>query len=347
MTHLKNEILAQPEVLSKLLETEGKRIAKIAGAVKKAGIRTIFLVARGSSDNAGLYGKYLFGSRNRLVVALATPSLFTLYKKPPNLTGCLVLAISQSGESDDIRRVVEEGKRQGAGTLVVTNRVRSPLARIADHVIPLHAGRERSVAATKTYTAELMALSMLSAALRGSKKDMQDLRKVPGAVLNVLDDKSCTNTLAAAQRYRYTERLSVIGRGYNYATAFELSLKLKELAYLTAEPSSSADFRHGPIAMVEKGFPVLLIAPKGKVFADMLELARQLLQRQAELVAISDGRQLLSLAHTALPLRSGLPEWLTPITAVVPGQLFAMGLAEARGCSLDNPRGLSKVTRTR
>ena len=181
MTHLEKEIRAQPEVLSRLLEAEGRRITRIATAVKKAGIRTVFLVARGSSDNAGLYGKYLFGSRNRLVVALATPSLFTLYKKPPDLSGCLVLAISQSGESDDIRRVVDEGKRQGAGTLVVTNREKSPLAREADYVVPLHAGRERSVAATKTYTAELMTLAMLSAALRGSKKDLQDLRKVPGA----------------------------------------------------------------------------------------------------------------------------------------------------------------------
>jgi glucosamine--fructose-6-phosphate aminotransferase (isomerizing) len=335
MTHLKKEILEQPQVLSNLLKAEEKRIAGIAKAVKKADIHTIFLVARGSSDNAGLYGKYLFGSRNRRVVALATPSLFTLYKQAPDLTGCLVLAISQSGESHDLLQVVEEGKRQGARTLVITNRAKSPLARVAEHVIPVHAGRE------------LMALAMLSAAMRGSKKDREDLRKVPGAVRKVLDDKNCAATLAAAQRYRYTERLSVIGRGYNYATAFELSLKLKELAYLTAEPSSSADFRHGPIAMVERGFPVLLIAPKGKVFKDMLDLARQLLERQAELVAISDNRQLLSLAQTALPIRSGLPEWLTPVVAVVPGQLFAMGLAQARGCSLDKPRGLSKVTRTR
>jgi glucosamine--fructose-6-phosphate aminotransferase (isomerizing) len=347
MTHLEKEILQQPQVLSNLLKTEGRRIARIADAVKQADIRTIFLVARGSSDNAGLYGKYLFGSRNRRVVALATPSLFTLYRKPPDLTGCLVLAVSQSGESHDLLQVVEEGKRQGARTLVITNRARSPLARAAEHVIQLHAGPERSVAATKTYTAELMALAMLSAALRGSKKDREDLRQVAGAVKRVLDDKNCAATLEAAQRYRYTERLSVIGRGYNYATAFELSLKLKELAYLTAEPASSADFRHGPIAMVEKGFPVLLIAPRGKVFADMLDLARDLLGRQAELVAISDDRRLLSLAHTALPLRAGLPEWLTPIVAVVPGQLFALGLAQARGCSLDKPRGLSKVTRTR
>jgi len=347
MTHLQKEILEQPQVLSNLQKTESKRIAGIARALNRADVHTIFLVARGSSDNAGLYGKYLFGSRNRRVVALATPSLFTLYKRTPDLAGCLVLAISQSGESHDILQVVEEGKRQGAKTLVITNRAKSPLARVAGHVVPLHAGRERSVAATKTYTAELMALAMLSAALRGSKKDKEDLRKVPSAVKKILDDKSCAATLEAAQRYRYTERLSVIGRGYNYATAFELSLKLKELAYLTAEPSSSADFRHGPIAMVERGFPVLLIAPKGKVFNDMLDLARHLQERQAELVAISDNRRLLTMADTPLPLRSGLPEWLTPITAVVPGQLFAMGLAQARGCPLDQPRGLSKVTRTR
>jgi glutamine---fructose-6-phosphate transaminase (isomerizing) len=345
MSHLEKEILSQPAVIGRLLSRERKRIVKIAKSVLRTEPRTVFVVARGSSDNAGLYGKYLFGSRNQLVTALATPSLFTLYRRPPNLAGCLVLALSQSGESDDLCQVVADGHRQGSRTLVITNSPRSRLAMLADDVIPLHAGKEKSVAATKSYTAQLMALGMLSAALGGREKDWKDLYGVPECAQKVLDNTQ--NISAAAERYRFMERLSVIGRGYNYATAFELSLKLKELAYLTAEPSSSADFRHGPIAVISEGFPVLLVAPKGKTIKDMKKLAGSLLARKAELLVISDDKQMLSRAHTGLPLAAGLPEWLSPLVSVMPGQLFAMHLAQARNCPLDEPRGLSKVTSTR
>jgi len=345
MTHIEREIFAQPGVLDKLLRLEGKRIEKIAKSIRKANIDTLFVVARGSSDNAGQYGKYLFGARNRLVVALATPSLFTLYKRPPDLARCLVLAISQSGESDDLCSVVEEARRQGGRTLVMTNIATSPLASLGHDVIRLHAGAERSVAATKTYTAQLLALAMLSRALDGRKADRENLARVPEVIERTLDASGSVAGLA--ERYRYVERLSVIGRGFNYATSFELALKLKELCYLTAEPYSSADFRHGPIAIVEEGFPVLLIAPRGKTMADLKQLARSLVQRKAELLVISENRALRSLAKTILPYAAGLPEWLTPLSTVVPGQLFAMHLAAARGLPLDVPRGLSKVTRTR
>jgi len=302
------------------------------------------MVARGSSDNAGLYGKYLFGARNRLVTAMATPSLFTLYKQPPDISGCLVLAISQSGASEDLSQVLDQARRQGNRTIVITNTPASPLADLADDVIPLHAGVERSVAATKSYTAQLLALAMLSVALRGSEKDIEKLARVPQALQAVLD--GAEPIAAAAERYRYMQRLAVIGRGYNYATAFELSLKLKELAYLNAEPFSSADFRHGPIAVVEEGFPVMLIAPSGKTLADMRALAGALSKRRAELIVISDNDRLRAQATTPLACGSGLPEWLSPLLMVVPGQLFAMHLAAARGCPLDKPRGLTKVTIT-
>jgi glutamine---fructose-6-phosphate transaminase (isomerizing) len=345
MTYLEKEIRSQPDIVEKLLRLETKNITKIANSLKRSDIQTVFVVARGSSDNAGLYGKYLFGSRNRLVTALATPSLFTLYKHPPNLKGCLVLAISQSGASDDLCQVVAEGKRQGSRAVVITNTASSPLAGLADDVISLHAGPERSVAATKTYTAQLMSLAMLSAALNGSTRDQDALKKVVEFQRQVLKDPAAIS--AMAERYRYMERLAVIGRGYNYATAFELSLKLKELAYLTAEPSSSADFRHGPIAIVEQGYPVLLIAPRGKTLADMRQLVESLKARKAELLIISDDRKILSAARTRLPMKPGLPEWLSPLVSVIPGQLFAMYLAAARDCSLDEPRGLSKVTKTK
>jgi len=302
------------------------------------------VAARGSSDNAGRYAKYLFGARNRRVVALATPSLFTWYRRPPDLRGCLVLAISQSGASDDIRAVVAEGKRQGAPTLAITNEEKSPLAGEADQVILLHAGQERSVAATKTYTATLLALAMLSTAMRGTTRDWEALSRVPGAIQSVLERKE--DFPRQALFYRAATRLVVIARGYNYATSFEIALKLTELAYLTAEPFSSADFRHGPIAMVQERFPVLLLGPRGKTSGDILALAQALTGRGADLLTISESRALRALSTHALPAPSPLPEWLSPISYVVPGQLFAMHLAHARGCPLDHPRALSKVTRT-
>ncbi len=345
MAMLDREISAQPEVLNSLLMHEKKRVEKFALHIRESGLKNVFVVARGSSDNAGVFAKYLFGARNRMVTALAAPSLFTLYNSGPRLDGHLVVAISQSGESEDLRRVVNDAARQGAHTLVITNRPSSPLADEAHDVLCLHAGVERSIAATKTYTAELMAIAMLSVALDGSARDWRCIERLPEVVSKTME--MIQGLGISAQRYRYAQRLSVIGRGFNYCTAFELSLKLKELAYIAAEPSSSADFRHGPIAVVQDGFPVLLVAPKGKAFADVKKLAETLRKRKAELIIISDSKQMLKWAATALPMIGDVPEWLSPLVSVVPGQLFARHLAEARGCSLDKPRGLSKVTNTR
>jgi glucosamine--fructose-6-phosphate aminotransferase (isomerizing) len=345
MSHLDHEIHAQPAVLQGLLRREWGAVQRLAGEVHQRKPRAVFVVARGSSDNAALYAKYLLGARNRMLVALAAPSLFTLYGRPPDVNGCLVLALSQSGASDDLCQVVEQSRQQGAWALAITNRPRSPLARVANRVLCLHAGAERSVAATKTYTAELLALAMLSVALRGGSAQFQALERIPGYAQGALERSD--DVARAAERYRYVERLAVIGRGFNYATAFELALKLKELAYVTAEPASSADFRHGPIAMVGEGFPVLLLAPRGKTLGDMRSLAAELGARKAELLAISNSRSVLSLARSAFRLPADLPEWLSPIASVIPGQLLARHLAAVRGLPLDRPRGLSKVTRTR
>ena len=198
---------------------------------------------------------------------------------------------------------------------------------------------------TKTYTAQLMALAMLSAALSGRRSGWRQLQQIPALVRKILAESG--DIASQAQRYRYLDRLSVIGRGFNFATAFELSLKIKELAYVSAEPYSSADFRHGPIAVVGRGFAVLLVAPKGKTLADLRQLSRSLIERQAELLVISDSPALLALAHTPLALPTGVPEWLSPMLAVIPGQIFAMKLAAAKNNPLDHPRGLHKVTRTR
>jgi glucosamine--fructose-6-phosphate aminotransferase (isomerizing) len=344
MSYLEQEILEQPEVLERLLEQERGTVEAVAQAIRERAPRFMVLAARGSSDNAARYGQYLLGAVNGLPVALATPSLFTLYRRPPCLADALVVAVSQSGQSPDIVAVVEEGRRQGALTLAVTNDPTSPLARAAEWVVPLHAGAERSVAATKTYTASLLALGMLSAALAGDEEMFTALRTVPGAIRQVIS--SAPTICRASERYRYMEACVVVSRGYNYATAYEIALKLKELTYVLAEPYSSADFQHGPVALVEKGFPVIAVVPEGAVTAEMVDFLRRLREREAELVVISAREEVLSLAQTPLPLPGGIPEWLSPMVAVVPGQLFALGLTQARGLDPDQPRGLQKVTRT-
>ncbi len=345
MSFLQEEIREQPQVLATLLDQEAGHVGQIADKLRRREVRYVLIAARGTSDNAARYGQYLLGAHNRLPVALATPSLFSVYGQPPCLQGALVIGISQSGRSPDIVAVLAEGQRQGAPTLALTNAPGSPLAAQADYVIPLHAGEERAVAATKTYTAQLAALALLSCALAGDDGRLRELRQVPQTVERVLAAEE--RIAQAVERYRYMETCVVLGRGYNYATAFEIALKLKELNYLIAESYSSADFMHGPIAVVGSGFPALVVAPAGKMFDTMRTFSLELKARGAELLIISDRHDLLAEAVTPLPLPTGIPEWLSPLAAVVPGQLFALHLTLVRGNDPDRPAGLQKVTITR
>ena len=252
---LHSEIYEQPSRLTDLLASQRKKVEGIAREIQARDTRFVFLAARGTSDNAGRYANYLWGGMNGLPMALATPSLFTYYQQPPRLRNALVVGISQSGQSPDIVSVVREGKRQGNLALAITNAPDSPLGQCADFVLNIMAGPELAVAATKTYTTELMAIAMLSAALTGTGQPWDELGKVAGWMDETLKlDERIQN---AVQQYKDIKHCVVLGRGYNYATAFEWSLKIKELTYAVAEPYSSADFLHGPIAMVERGFPVV------------------------------------------------------------------------------------------
>jgi glucosamine--fructose-6-phosphate aminotransferase (isomerizing) len=342
---LRSEIFEQPSVLDRLLATQLEPARAIAEAVRRRGAQWVLVAARGSSDNAALYAKYLWGSWNGLAVALATPSLFTLYGTPPRLTGALVVGISQSGRSPDIVSVLAEGRRQGALTLAITNDPDSPLAAAAELVLATAAGPELAIAATKTYAAQLLAIALLATALREDSERETALHAVPALVAEALTlDRDCEQ---AARGYRAMTQCAVLGRGFNYATAHEWSLKLKELTYVAAQPYSSADFRHGPLAMVGRGFPILAVAPGGAVFADLMALLSQLVsERGAELVAISDQPAALALARTPLRLPEALPEWLSPLVGVVPAQLFSYHLARAMGRDEEAPRGLRKVTET-
>jgi glucosamine--fructose-6-phosphate aminotransferase (isomerizing) len=342
---LYQEIHEQPKVLASVLGEEKDAMAALSAEIQRRRIDYVVIAARGTSDNAGRYAQYLLGAFNRLPVALATPSLFTIYEQAPRFRNALVLGISQSGKSPDIVGVVAEARRQGALTAAITNEPQSDLAQQANHVIQLHAGKERSVAATKTYTSSLLAISMLSSSLAADQQMWDELAQIPDKVKEILLVNE--EVARAAERYRYMRDCVVIGRGYNYATAFELALKLKELTYTIAEPYSSADFLHGPLALIEHGFPAIVIAPSGVMLPEIRAFIEVLRQREAEPIIISDDDATLAMARIPLPMRASTSEWLSPMTSIVPGQLLAMHLANARDYDPDHPRGLRKVTETR
>lgn len=344
-SHLYQEIHEQPDVVARVLARERPLAQQLAAAMRRQPIDHVVIAARGTSDNAARYAKYVLGAHCGLQVALATPSLFTQYERPPQFGNALVLGISQSGQSPDIVAVLAEAKRQGKVTAVLTNAPDSPLAAQGEFVFSLHAGQERAVAATKTYTASLAAIALLTAALAdddGLRRDLEGVADAMTAALSLAEPVA-----AAAPRYRYMSQSVVIGRGFNYATAFELALKLKELTYTIVEPYSSADFLHGPLAMVAPGYPVLVIAPRGAILAEMHTFMAKLTAQQAELVVISDDAATAAMGRVGFTLETAVADWISPLVTIIPGQLLAMQLAHERGFDVDAPRAIHKVTETR
>jgi glucosamine--fructose-6-phosphate aminotransferase (isomerizing) len=343
-SQLLTEIDEQPAALARVLRDRRDEVRAAAACIRAFDPEWVHIAARGTSDNAARYAQYVLGSHNRLGVGLAVPSLFTLYGTPPKLGRALTIAISQSGQAPDVLAVLEEAKRQGGVTLAVTNDPASPLALAADVSLTLSSGSEQSIAATKTYTNQLLLLAMLSAELEGDDARADELAAVPDAVAAAL--AGCSGIGELASGFGKASRFVVLGRGFNYCTAFEIALKMKETSYVLAEPYSIADLLHGPVAMIEYGFPVVLIAPSGQAMDDIGQLLAMLKWKRARTLAISDRADILAQVSAGIAMPAGVPEWLSPIVAVVPGQIFAHALARTKGLDPDAPRGLSKVTKT-
>ncbi|MGH9522190.1 MAG: SIS domain-containing protein [Terriglobales bacterium] len=355
MSKMLDEIRQQPEALERTLKAGLAGVGELKRLVASRRPRMIVLVARGSSDNAAQFGRYLLEVTTGIPVSLSAPSIYTLYGADVDLAGALVVAISQSGESTDTNLVLERARKAGAMTVGITNEPGSALAKLADYAFLVRAGKERSVAATKTYTGQLLALYVLAHALGGAVRP-DDLRRLPDWTAAAL--KLEEQIAEGAQRYRFMDHALVVGRGLNYSNAFELALKLMETCYVVAERFSSADLLHGPIAMLEASFPVFLFAPPGVTWPGLRELIGRLAEIRTETVIISDQSNKDAVEHVAggragrvfLPVKlqhkSGPADLFTPIPYIVPAQLFAAHLATVKSLDPDKPRALNKVTRT-
>lgn len=331
---LHDEIFQQPSVLETGLKANTAVAQDARALLGRPDVHHVVIAARGTSDNAARYAKYVWGARLGLPVTLAAPSLYTRYGHPPDLSGAAVVGISQSGQSPDLLRVLEEGRRIRRPTMALTNDPFSPIAELADVVIPLHAAPERSIAATKSYTSSLLAIAMIAAGT-------ESLGHVVEAVSNALAVEPAIAD--AVEREGEITKAVVLGRGYNHATAFEWAIKLQEMAYVLAHPYSTADFAHGPFALLEPGFPLLAVISEGALTEDGLSTIRRARDETSAAITVMTNAAVSDLPTINLP---PIDEWLSPLMFVAACQLFAFHCAIANGVDPENPRGLAKVTKT-
>ena len=340
---LETEIAQQPDVCARLLDSGREEARALAPRLAKA--RHLTFVARGSSDHAATYGKYLFESIAGIVTSSAAPSVITRYGASPRYDGGAAIGISQSGSSPDVAAVVAAARRAGAFTIAITNASRSRLGRAAETTFALRCGPERAVAATKTYTASCLVLALLaSATAHVSGTSEIDFAGFIDAMREAVDKTS--DGVRLARRIGSRRMLVVLGRGYDYAAALEGALKIKELARVWAEPYSSADFAHGPRTLLEKDTPVLLFASRGAMLREARETAGWLAERGAKVYAITNDEALAERCDDAIVLGTRCAEALAPIALCVAAQHLARAVALRHGRDPERPVGISKVTRT-
>ncbi|HEX5493831.1 MAG TPA: SIS domain-containing protein [Mycobacteriales bacterium] len=329
----------QPEVFDRLLRSGAPDVAKVAGQVARRRPRFVLLAGRGTSDHAAVYAKYLVEVRLGLPAGLVSPSTMTVYGARPDLRDVLFCAVSQSGGSPDLVDSLAAARSAGALTLAVTNNPSSPLAGQAELHVDVRAGTERAVAATKTYTAELLALYLLVEGIRGGDP-AGSAAALPRLAADALDRDETVARIAA--RYRFADRLVTTARGYSYPTAREAALKLMETSYLSAQAFSGADLLHGPMAMVDQVMPVVAIVSGGAGGAAMAPVVWRLRERGADLVVVGGSASSVE-ADVVLP---PVDEVLAPLLEILPLQRLAWHVAVGRGVDPDHPRGLTKITET-
>jgi glutamine---fructose-6-phosphate transaminase (isomerizing) len=343
MSLMLQEITEQPAALERTINAEREKIKRLGQSLRARQINLIVLVARGSSDNAALFGRYLLEITTGIPVSLSAPSVHTLYEAKLDLKNAAVIGVSQSGEGEDINFVLEKARASGACTIAITNEPDSSMVNVVDETLLMRGGKENSVAATKTFTGQMMLFYMLAAALAKDGSSI-DYELIPELAARALEQRPAITELV--QRYVFMENCVVVGRGLAYANAYEFALKLMETCYVVAERFSSADFLHGPVAMIERHFPVILFAPPGVMLPGTKDLIARLRELSADTLAITGDLDTASMCSRSIVMPREIDEFLAPIPYIIPAQMFAALLAEAKGLDPDQPRSLSKVTRT-
>lgn len=342
-----DEIRQQPDAVRRILQDEFPRAEALAAEIRRRQIAYVYVAARGTSENAALYCKYLLEIQHGLPVALAAPSVFTLYDVVPNFgPNALVLGISQSGAAPDVIEVVRRARESGALTASITNEAGAELAQIAEFPLLIGAGEEVGIAATKTYTGTLALLALLSIALDDTRPErLEHLRRAANSMQQALELDDAVHHLV--EKYADLSGCVILGRGYSHATAADLALKLTQICGVSAQAHSAANFQHGAIAQVVSGYPCLLFAPDGKAFAPMARLAEKLRAQHPALIGFAHDAAFLAGSETAVRIPGAVSEWVSPLVYAIAGQFFTYWLCLLKGLDPDSPRGLEKVTQTR
>ncbi len=345
MTKMWQEIMEQPEVLKRTVETNKSVIDKLIGELETRDISTVIIAARGTSDHAAVYAKYAIETLVGIPVSLAAPSVLTMYNKKIDMKNCFVIGISQSGKAADAIEVVRSAAEQGALTMSVTNFVDSPLAEISKYHLFCDTGLETSVAATKTFTSTVYLLINFIAKWAKNEELQKELKQTPEIMNSVFGQADTIKE--TVQKYRFMKECFVLARGINYSIALEAALKIQETTYVRAKAFATSDFHHGPFAMVERDMPVIVYAPEGPSSKDILEMIHKLKDSQADILIVSNNKSLLEMGDSGIEIPAGISDYVSPLINVVVAQMFACNLSLLKGLNPDSPRGLNKVTITR
>ncbi|HBF35760.1 MAG TPA: glutamine--fructose-6-phosphate aminotransferase [Firmicutes bacterium] len=342
-TQMWNEILEQPAVLESCGRVNEKVLREIVTEVSRRNIQSVIIAARGTSDHAAVYGKYVIEYELGIPVSLAAPSIFTIYKKKLKLPGTLVIGISQSGKAADVLEVLKNAGESGALTVSITNDPNSPLATGAMYHLYCNAGLEKSVAATKTFTAEIFLIAQLVAEWGQNSLFKKELGQLPQNLFKGLDTDAIKMKM---ERYRFIQECFVLARGINYAVALESALKIQESTYVRAKAYATSDFYHGPFAMIEKDMPVIVYAPDGPSFVDVMQMIKRLKENLVDLIVVSNVNEAIELGNCNFKIPQTSNDLLSPFYNAVIAQMLACELAVIKGLNPDQPRGLKKVTIT-
>ncbi|HHV99752.1 MAG TPA: SIS domain-containing protein [Clostridiaceae bacterium] len=345
MVKMLKEIREQPVVLDRCIQENTEVVKKIVEEINKRDIQWVYIAARGTSDHASIYGKYIIESEVGIPVALAAPSVFTLYNKTLKFKNGLVIAVSQSGKAADALEVIRSANKQDALTVSITNFPDSPLAQESKYHLYCNAGLEESVAATKTFTSEMMLFAQLTAEWAKNSTMFKNLLLVPENVSGILEKSSIIESFAP--RYRFMDECFVLARGTNYAIAMESALKIQETTYARAKAFAISDFQHGPIAMIDRNIPVIIYAPDGPSFGDTSAMIDRLTESNIELIVVSNNESALGRGTSSFAIPQTDDDLISPFYNAVVAQLFACNLSLVKGLNPDTPRMLKKVTVTK